>query len=112
MELRAFFHKTNFLPQASASAYFEVTSPGDKSSTKLSCCIYGPMQRDFGVVSAEQCQIKVSIDFADSSMHDSLILQQYPDVEEQLKAQMSQMPNQAASESVKEKRIKQVVGAL
>ena len=48
MELRAFFQKTNFQPEATASAYLEMTSPADLSSTKLSCSIYGPMQKDQG----------------------------------------------------------------
>ncbi len=38
----------------------------------------------FGQGSTESCQIKVTIDFADSNSGDSLILEQHPDIDQQL----------------------------
>ena len=81
MEFRSFFKKPNFQPAATASAYIEV-APTESSthSTKLSCQIFGPMQKqtDFGLGashSGESCTLKVGIDFADTLQADSLILE-------------------------------------
>eukprot|EP00347_Sterkiella_histriomuscorum_P022038 403331903 len=127
MELRAFYQKTNFQPSATASAYLEVVSPPivenpdqqlrGNISTKLSCVINGPMQKsnDFTQSNSggqDACTIKVNIQFADSLQSDSLLLEQHPDIEEQLHLQMSQMPSRGAAESVKERRMKFITGAL
>ena len=77
MEFRSFFYKVNFQTNASASAYTETKNvQTDGGSTKVSCAVFGPMQKqqDGTSTSNEGCSIKVNIDFADTTLSDSIIL--------------------------------------
>ncbi|CDW85852.1 UNKNOWN [Stylonychia lemnae] len=113
MEFRAFYQRSQFQTSATGSAYLEVLSA--ERSTKISCTIHGPMQKQQDItqsLSSEQCTIKVNLEFADSLISDSLILAQNPDVEEQLHQQMTQMATKGAAESIKERRMKFIIGNL
>jgi hypothetical protein len=96
MEFRQFFSKVGVQPGATASSYIETQQTttsrvdGDIArATKLSCAIYGPMQRQNDVSGAgvESCAIKVIIEFADIMRSDQILMEQFPDLEEDLKMQ-------------------------
>lgn len=77
--------------------------------TKLSCAIYGPMQRqsDASGAGVEVCAIKVTIEFADIMRNDQVLLEQHPEMEEDLKLVTDTVGTQAAADSMREKRLKQ-----
>ena len=113
-DFRAFFHKFGVNPNAISSAFIETVQTtsrkdfkGDRS-TKVVCSIFGPMQKqqDASGVGSEACSIKVVIEFDDLMRSEQILLDQYPQVEEELKMQMDQAGSKAGSDSIKEKRLK------
>lgn len=64
--------------------------------------------------SADSCQVKVNVEFIDSNFSDqsdsfltnSLLLDQFPDVKEQLEQYCANMPSEAAAQHEREQRVK------
>ena len=85
MEFRTFFTKVGVQPNATASIYMETvqstktakTAIEETRATKLTCSIYGPMQKqnDASGAGQEQCAIKVTIEFADILRSDQILLE-------------------------------------
>ena len=63
---------------------------------------------------ADSCQIKVNVEFIDSSFSEqsenflmnSLLLDQFPDVKEQLEQYCANMPSEAAAQHEREQKLK------
>lgn len=118
MEFREFFSKIGVQPGATSSAYLETqtttTLTGGKQeetvvrATKMTCAIYGPMQKqsDASGAGVEACSIKVAIDFADIMRSDQILIEQYPQLEEELKMQTDTIGTKGGADFAKEKRIR------
>ena len=68
-QIRPFFAKIGLQIGALASAYIETNSENSSESTKVACAFFGPMQLNANAAgaSADSCQIKVNIEFADEN---------------------------------------------
>ena len=115
-DFRAFYHKFGVNPSAISSALIETvqtTSRKDfegERATKVICSIFGPMQKlkDASGVGSEACSVKVTIEFDDLMRSEQILLEQYPAVEEDLEMQLDQAGTKAASDSIREKRLKAI----
>ena len=83
-------------------------------ATKLSCSVYGPMQKqnDASSQSNEACTIKVSLEFADSMRGDQILLEQYASLEEDLQRQMDTIGTKGGGDSVKERAMRTLNSTL
>ncbi len=60
----------------------------------------------------EACSIKVNIEFADIMRSDQVLLEQFPDLEEELNMQISQIGTKSGADALREKKIKNLIANL